>query len=131
MVCVFFSSLRVVVPHQLATLKRACCGFFLKKQRVAANSALERLWELLSAGAAAAAGKAQTERGAVGTQPASLGWLQGMPAQPSSRILLSHCIPTLAWWWLGDESPCLAPDPARAAKFTLWVVVKGMRTCFK
>lgn len=99
---VFFSSLRVVVLHQLATLKRACCGFFLKERRVAANSALERLWELLSAGAAAAASWAQTARGAVGAQPASLVWLQGMPAQPSGRILLSHCIPTLTWWWLGE-----------------------------
>lgn len=69
----YFFSLHVVVLHQLATLKRACCGFFLKEQHVAANSALERLWELLSAGTAAAAGKAQTGRGAVGTQPGLAG----------------------------------------------------------
>lgn len=55
---VFFSPLPVGVPHQLATLKRAC-GFFLKKQHVAAHSPLERLWELLSAGIVAVVGKAR------------------------------------------------------------------------
>lgn len=69
-----FFSLLPVVPHQLATLKRAHCGFFLQKQCVVANSASERLWELLSAGVAAAAGKAQTICSAVGTQPASWVW---------------------------------------------------------
>lgn len=79
---------------------------------------MERLWELLSAGSAAAAGKAQTIRGAVGTQPVSLVWLEEMAAQLSGRLLLSHGIPTLTWSWLGDASPCLAPDHAKVGKFT-------------
>ena len=100
-----FFPLPVVVPHQLATLKRACCGFFLKKQRVAANSASERLWELLSAGVVAAVGKAQTICSAAGTQPVSWVWLKWMPAQPSGMVCLPWCIPTLAWWRLGDARP--------------------------
>lgn len=102
--CFFFFPLPVI-PHQPATLKRARCGFFLKKQRVAANSASERLWELLSAGVVAAAGKAQTTCSAAGTQPASWVWSKWMPAQPSGTVLLPWCIPTLARQRLGDARP--------------------------
>lgn len=56
--------------------------FFLKKQHVAANSASEVLWELLSTGVVAAAGKAQTIRSAAGTQPASWVWCRS-GIQPS------------------------------------------------
>ena len=79
--------------------------FFLEQQRVAANSTLERWWELLSADVVAAAGKAQTIRSAVGTKPATCVWSKWMPAQLSGVALLPWCLPTLAWQQLGDARP--------------------------
>lgn len=58
----------------------------------------------LSAGVAAAVGKAQTIRSAAGTQPVSCVWSKWVPAQPSI-VVLPWYIPTLAWQWLGDASP--------------------------
>lgn len=79
--------------------------FFLKKQHVAANSASETWWELLSAGVVAAAGKGQAICSAAGTQPVSWVWWEWVPAQPSGTVLLPWCIPTLARRRLGDARP--------------------------
>lgn len=59
----------------------------------------------MSAGVAAAAGKAQTICSSAATQPASWVWLKRMPAPLSDVVLLPWCIPTLALRWLGNARP--------------------------